>query len=117
MLEMLTSAAVRTKRLVSSASIRALLLTSDYQTARNRVIPEAKRDNWKRIGEQEFMPLCIATDAAVSTLRATVRTTVVLRILDIASQIPDESNTSRMILEALAEMLADLEIKDFDDSI
>ena len=116
MLAMLTAPATRTKQLVSSASIRAMILSEEYKAALKMAIPEAKHENWKRIFEREFAPLICAIDASVSTTRATVRDTVVLRMIEISQHMLVDSQ-QRLIMEASAELLADMEVRDLEDSI
>lgn len=112
--QMLSAPATRAKRLVSTASIRALLLCSEYKEAARTVLG-AKLDSWQRVGEREMLPLAVAQDARVATARAAVRDVVVIRCMEIAALMPQ--GEQRLVLEAAAEMLADVEIADMDDSI
>ena len=114
MLDILTSPATRIKKLVSTSSIRALILSSDYRTACATILG-AKLDNWKRIADKEMLFLAVAQDAAVATDRASIRDAVVVRCMEIAAIMPQGDN--RMVLEAAAELLADVPVADLDNSI
>ena len=114
MLSMLTSPATRVKKLVSSSSIRAMLLSSEYKAAALAILG-TKLGAFKRIGEKEMLPLAVATDARVATTRSAVRDTVVIRCLEIAAVMPQGDN--RLVLEAAAELLQDVLVGDLDDSI
>lgn len=114
MLNMLTAPATRTKRLVSTSTVRAMLLSSEYREAAVKILGN-KLDAWKRIFGGEFAPLATAQDAKVQTARAGVRDTVVLRCMEIAARMPEGEH--RLVLEAVSEMLAELETAELDDSI
>lgn len=111
---MLSAPATRAKRLVSTSSLRALVLCSEYKDAAKHVLG-IKLDAWQRVGEREMLPLAVAQDARVATARASVRDAVVIRCMEIAALMPE--GEQRLVLEAAAEMLADVEIADMDDSI
>lgn len=113
-LTMLSAPATRTKRLVSTASIRAMLLSAEYKAAAKHVMGD-KLDSWTRIGEREFIPLSVAQDGKVATNRAHVRDNVVIRMLEIAALMPEGEH--RLVMEAAAELLAELETVELDDSI
>lgn len=112
---MLSAPATRAKKLVSSTSIRAMLLSDIYKAAA-KLVMGTKLDNWQRIGEKEMIPLAYATDAQVDTKRATVRDNVVIRMIEIAAIMP-EDNEHRIVLEAAAELLSEVEVADLDNSI
>lgn len=114
MVNMLSAPATRVKKLVSTSSIRAMLLSSDYREAAALVMGD-KLDAWKRVGEREMLPLATAQDAKVNIARAKVRDTAVVRCMEIAALMPEGDN--RLVLEAAAELLAELEVADLDDSI
>lgn len=114
MVNMLSAPATRVKKLVSTSSVRAMLLSSDYRDAAALVMGE-KLDAWKRVGEREMLPLATAQDAKVATARAKVRDTAVVRCMEIAALMPAGDN--KLVLEAAAELLAELEVVDMDDSI
>lgn len=114
-LAMLTAPAQRAKKLVSAASIRALLLSSEYKAAALAAFGD-KLATWQRIGEREMMPLAYAADAKVATDRADVRDKAVLRILEIAAMMP-EASEHRVVLEAASELLAEVPAVALDDSI
>lgn len=114
MLDILTSPAARTKRLVSTSTVRALLLASEYRDAAAAVLG-VKLDAWKRVFGSEFAPLATANDASVQSARAGVRDTVVIRCLEIAAVMPECEH--KLVLEAVAELLAELPTAELDDSI
>lgn len=111
---MLSAPATRTKRLVSTATIRAMLLSSEYKTAALQVLG-AKLDAWRRVGEREMLPAAVAQDARIPTARANVRDTAVVRCMEIAALMPDCEH--KLVLVAAAELLADVQVADTDDSI
>ena len=113
-INMLSAPATRAKKLVSTTSIRALLLSEEYKKAAVAVMG-AKLEAWKRIGEREMLPLSVATDGKVATARATVRDNAVIRCIEIAAAMPEGEH--RTVLEAAAELLSELETADVDDSI
>jgi hypothetical protein len=115
MLNMLTAPATRTKKLVSSSSVKAMLLSSDYKNAVLAVIPQPKQEAWNRIFSREFAPLATADTPMLAFARSTVRDTVCVRCIEIASIMPLADN--RLILEAVAELLADITPCELDDSI
>ncbi len=114
-LAMLTAPAQRAKKLVSAASIRALLLSSEYKAAALAAFGD-KLATWQRIGEREMLPLAYAADAKVATDRADVRDKAVIRMLEIATMMP-EGNEGRVVLEAASELLAEVPTVALDDSI
>jgi hypothetical protein len=114
MVNMLSAPATRVKKLVSTSSIRAMLLSSEYREAAALVMGD-KLDAWKRVGEREMLPLATAQDAKIATNRAKVRDTAIVRCMEIAALMPAGDN--RLVLEAAAELLADIEVADLDDSI
>lgn len=113
-LRMLSAPATRTKKLVSTATVRALLLSATYKAAAAATLG-TKLDAWNRVFGQEFAPLATATDARIATTRTTVRDTVVLRCMEIAAVMPESQE--KLVLEAVAELLSELEAADLDDSI
>ncbi len=113
-INMLSAPAERAKKLVSTSTIRALLLDEGYKLAATAVMG-SKLEAWKRIGEKEMMPLTCAQDAKVATARSTARDNAVLRMVEIAAQMPDSEH--KTVLEGAAEILAELETIDLDDSI
>lgn len=114
-LNMLTAPAQRAKKLVSAASIRALLLSAEYKEAAKAVFGE-KVATWQRIGEREMLPLAYATDAKVAKDRADVRDKAIIRCMEIAALMP-EGNSNRAVLEAAAGLLEEVQTVELDDSI
>ena len=113
-INMLSAPAERAKKLVSTSTIRALLLDEGYKLAAAKVMG-GKMEAWKRIGEKEMMPLTCAVDGKVATARSNARDNSVLRMVEIAAQMPEGEH--RTVLEGAAEILAELETIDLDDTI
>ena len=112
---MLSAPTERALKLVSAASIRALLLADTYKLAAVAVMGN-KLEAWRRIGEREMMPTCYAQDPVLSTARATARDNSVLRMIEIAERMPT-GDANRAVLEECANLLAAVELLDFDDMI
>jgi hypothetical protein len=114
-IRMLSAPAERAKKLVSTSSIRELLRSEAYKQAALQVMAE-KYPAWQRVGEREMLSLVCSNDAALHSSRASVRDTAVVRCMEIAALMPADSS-ERTVLEAAAEMLAEVETRDIDDSI
>lgn len=115
MLNMLTAPAERTKRLVSTASIRALMQDAMYKTAVSAVIAAEKLETWNRLS-REFFPIITASEAVISDSRSSARDAVVVRGMEIAVAMPSGSE-SRTLLEAALSILAEIPTSELSDSI
>lgn len=113
-INMLSAPAERAKKLVSSSTVRALLLDEDYKLNAAAVMKE-KLDAWTRIFNKEFALLATAQDAKCDSRRAKVRDNCVIRCMEIAERMKESEH--KAVLSATAEILAELETIDLDDSI
>jgi hypothetical protein len=115
MLNILTSPCERSKKLISTSSIRALKLSSSYKAAVLATIAPDKRGNWDRLAHNEFYPLLHTTDASINPLRAAIRNTIATRMADIAVAMPD--GAEQALLLAMSQALEELPVVDMSDSV
>lgn len=104
----------REKKLVSTSSLREMKLSSDYKIAAAAFMG-ARLENWKRIFEVEFLPLVTCADAAIRAERESVRDKVCANMLSIAA-LMQENSQHKVVLEAAAEILADVSVQEFGHS-
>jgi hypothetical protein len=115
MLNILTSAQQRSKKLVSTASIRALLADVIFINARNIVVAKEKQETFNRLS-REFMPLCYAGEPIIDTARSNARDIFVLRTCEIAATMK-EGCEQRVLLTAAMEILAQVAVTDLSDAV
>ena len=115
MLNMLVAPSERSKKLVTVASIRALLNDALFKTAVAVVIAPEKVENFNRLS-REFFPLVCAQDAAISDARAKARDILVLRCAQISLVLP-ESCEQKLLFDAIVDILGSLEVSTDCDSI
>lgn len=95
------------KTMKFSASLRAMLLSSEYKAAALQIMGNGL-ESWGRIGEQEMLSLTVEPDAYVPTARSDARDKVVARSMEIAAIMPQCEH--RRVLEAASKLLADVPV-------
>ena len=106
LLKLLTSPAQRAKRLLSTSSVRAMRMSSEYKTALAFAIPAEKQEAFKRISD-EFFGLATAQDATCALERVKVRDVFVTRLMTIVARMP-EGNAHTSVLMAAVESISKL---------